>query len=777
MGSKAWLVEAARSQALEPREIERPGGDVVVLAPVAWTSARVEAWLDWAAAEGLTPDPLAPLLGGPAAFARRAATLEAAPADPEAKQALEEALRAALELGVLAPAAGREAVESLSAGALAGRVAQVRGWRTATAAAKALDRRLKGIGEAVARCDGSPTACADPAQNPALARALRAAADLGADDALLRDAIAGQGEGFEAAPSPAPTLAVIDPAGLEPSALAAALWADDRLVLGPPAALAATLAAPRVFVDLWSLPEDDAPGEAARIAALLEIAARAASTLGAALVPAGLHEALVSRGLAYGSDAGRNVLASLCETVRAVCDALPAPPPLLLEADAEAGLRLGGVSTGAAPWSGPIGAAETQDGVVFPVAKVAALIGLTRLGIPADQAREALLGARRLEAAPTLASAPLTDHERSAVEAALPFAANLTDAFRPGVIGEGFVHDALGLDPAEADGAAVLTALGLDGTALAVAQVAILGDGGERSLGAPAAAVLAGADAIPLGDRLAMAAALTPFALTLDALTLPFEATPGDIAEVLEAAADRGLPALRLLRSREAAPMRLPPEPLIDARPAAAPEVERVVERVVVERDRSRRKLPDRRKGYIQKASVGGHKVYLHTGEYDDGELGEIFIDMHKEGAAFRSLMNNFAIAISIGLQYGVPLDEFVDAFVYTRFEPAGRVDGNDQVKSATSILDYLFRELGVSYLDRQDLANADPDALNADGLGGGAKEGEADDEDAASISRLISKGFSRGAAPDNLLYLPFRRVEARAHEDEVEPEAFDGLV
>jgi ribonucleoside-diphosphate reductase alpha chain len=146
----------------------------------------------------------------------------------------------------------------------------------------------------------------------------------------------------------------------------------------------------------------------------------------------------------------------------------------------------------------------------------------------------------------------------------------------------------------------------------------------------------------------------------------------------------------------------------------------------VVERERARRKLPDRRKGYIQKAAVGGHKVYIHTGEYEDGELGEIFIDMHKEGAAFRSLMNNFAIAISIGLQYGVPLDEFVDAFVFTRFEPAGRVTGNDSIKSATSILDYIFRELGVSYLDRDELANAETETQNADDLGDGKPdEGE----------------------------------------------------
>ncbi len=127
--------------------------------------------------------------------------------------------------------------------------------------------------------------------------------------------------------------------------------------------------------------------------------------------------------------------------------------------------------------------------------------------------------------------------------------------------------------------------------------------------------------------------------------------------------------------------------------------VERVVEKVVeVLRPRGRERLPERRKGYIQKAIVGGHKVYLHTGEYDDGRLGEIFIDMHKEGAALRAMMNNFAIAVSVGLQYGVPLDEFVEAFTFTRFEPAGTVQGNDAIKNATSILDYMFRELAISY-------------------------------------------------------------------------------
>ena len=119
-----------------------------------------------------------------------------------------------------------------------------------------------------------------------------------------------------------------------------------------------------------------------------------------------------------------------------------------------------------------------------------------------------------------------------------------------------------------------------------------------------------------------------------------------------------------------------------------------------------RSKLPDRRKGYTQKATIDKHKVYLRTGEYMDGRLGEIFIDMHKEGAAFRSLMNNFAISISIGLQYGVPLEEFVEAFTYTKFDPSGIVKGNTEIKSATSILDYIFKELAISYLGRDDFSN-----------------------------------------------------------------------
>jgi ribonucleoside-diphosphate reductase alpha chain len=159
------------------------------------------------------------------------------------------------------------------------------------------------------------------------------------------------------------------------------------------------------------------------------------------------------------------------------------------------------------------------------------------------------------------------------------------------------------------------------------------------------------------------------------------------------------------------------------------------VERITVIRERER--MPDRRKGYTQKAVVGGHKVYLRTGEYDDGRIGEIFIDMHKEGAALRSLLNNFAIAVSLGLQYGVPLEEYVDAFTFTRFEPSGPVQGNDSIKYATSILDYVFRELAVSYLTRFDLAHVDPTETNFDALGKGVEEGR-------TSPNYVSKGLTR---------------------------------
>ena len=178
--------------------------------------------------------------------------------------------------------------------------------------------------------------------------------------------------------------------------------------------------------------------------------------------------------------------------------------------------------------------------------------------------------------------------------------------------------------------------------------------------------------------------------------------------------------------------------------------VERVIERIV-QRPAGRSRLPQRRKGYTQKAIVGGHKVYLRTGEYDDGKLGEIFIDMHKEGSAFRALMDSFAIAVSMGLQYGVPLEELVEAFTFTRFEPSGLVEGNDSIKMATSVLDYIFRELAVSYLDRTDLAHVQLSDLQPDSIGTGANEsaltgssGQPRVPTMPAVEKVASRGYVR---------------------------------
>lgn len=171
-----------------------------------------------------------------------------------------------------------------------------------------------------------------------------------------------------------------------------------------------------------------------------------------------------------------------------------------------------------------------------------------------------------------------------------------------------------------------------------------------------------------------------------------------------------------------------------------------------------RRKMPDRRKGYIQKAMIGDHKVYLHIGEYDDGRVGEIFIDTNKEGELVKSLMNNFAIAISLGLQYGVPLEEYVDAFINTKFEPSGKIKGNDRILSASSILDYLFRELAISYLGREDLAHT-PSIKKTD-------QAEDTEENAQLIDvlkNITSKGFLRNQYKEKLVDLSNIRLNIKS--------------
>ena len=173
----------------------------------------------------------------------------------------------------------------------------------------------------------------------------------------------------------------------------------------------------------------------------------------------------------------------------------------------------------------------------------------------------------------------------------------------------------------------------------------------------------------------------------------------------------------------------------------------------------NRAKMPDRRKGYIQKVSIGDHKIYLHTGEYDDGKVGEIFIDMNKEGVLVKALMNNFAIAISLGLQYGVPLDEFVDAFIETKFEPSGEIKGNDRILNASSILDYIFRELAISYLGREDLAHTPSISKNT------SNRINNDDEDTflKLVKDITSKGFVRSNYKNKLVDLSNVRINLKS--------------
>ena len=184
-------------------------------------------------------------------------------------------------------------------------------------------------------------------------------------------------------------------------------------------------------------------------------------------------------------------------------------------------------------------------------------------------------------------------------------------------------------------------------------------------------------------------------------------------------------------------------------------KIEQGVNQILNKQEKSGKRfsMPDRRKGYIQKATIGDHKVYLHTGEYEDGKIGEIFIDTSKEGELVKALMNNFAIAVSLGLQYGVPLDEFISAFVGTKFEPSGKVHGNDRILSATSILDYIFRELAISYQNREDLAHTPS-------IGGSetANQDDANTEDQNQLLKIVkditSKGFVRNNYKKNLVDL-----------------------
>jgi ribonucleoside-diphosphate reductase alpha chain len=773
---------------IERRILERSSEVAEVLAPAGWSDARVEAWVDFLGGE----------LDLPAGFFRYAEHLvqqgetRGLFASASSRSTFRRDLGAALLAGQIAIAPPKPAAltfldgrDAAAEGAIQNLRARRRAQTLARAGARELSNRLQAVIDAVLRCEGDADACADPRANVSLARAAEAARAAGAADDLILDAIALARAGeskwtADVEPDPLQDLELvcaIPTAGAQ-SALAAAAWETGAAAAAfDPAAgqeLAGAWGGARGALNLAAFgygARFDGPALHKALVIMAWGLAAAQDERPALLGLAGVSDWLVAQGLAYDSEAGRQAVEGLyrlaAETLAGA--GVPFTGGVAVFEDPELALRLGGASPTPAPWLGAVVQAQTADGVMVKVVSEAALQALQGFGVDGLQARTHLLGGFDLAEAPGVSHAALhargfTEHEVAAAEAALPFCERLSEAFSPAHLDPGFLCDVLGATDADlADPA--FDALALAGFSLAdvaAAEAHALG-------GAPLAeaafltseqqAVFRTGDDLGAQPYFAMLAAVqTHLALPgLVELELEWDSTPVDARDLLVEAQGAGVQALRVRRAPPPARLELDlprvaerPQP---AREAPPPEPqERIVERIV-ERERTRQKLPDRRKGYIQKASVGGHKVYLHTGEYDDGALGEIFIDMHKEGAAFRSLMNNFAIAISIGLQYGVPLDEFVDAFVFTRFEPAGPVTGNDSVKSATSILDYIFRELGVSYLGRHDLANADGE-LNADGLGHGEAQPDLTGEPQPA-SRFISRGFSRGAAPDNLVFLP----------------------
>ena len=355
------------------------------------------------------------------------------------------------------------------------------------------------------------------------------------------------------------------------------------------------------------------------------------------------------------------------------------------------------------------------------------------------------------------------DAELAKLETAMESAFDVKFAFNRFTLGDDFCKDTLGFTDAQLDdfNFNMLEALGFDKDAIEAANIHVCGS--MTLEGAPhlkdehlpvfdCANVCGrlGKRFLSVDSHITMMAAAQPFisGAISKTINMPNSATVAECGKAYMSSWKLGLKANALYRdgSKLSQPLSSglvedidEDEEAMDALDtpvaAAAPQViEKVVERIV---RAEREKLPHRRKGYTQKATVGGHKVYLRTGEYEDGRIGEVFIDMHKEGAAFRSLMNNFAIAVSIGLQYGVPLEEFVEAYTFTRFEPQGIVTGNDAIKMSTSILDYTFRELAISYLDRHDLGHVDLDDLDVTTTGSG-------DNQSDLVNKVTSRGFIR---------------------------------
>jgi ribonucleoside-diphosphate reductase alpha chain len=459
------------------------------------------------------------------------------------------------------------------------------------------------------------------------------------------------------------------------------------------------------------------------------------------------------------------------------------------------GLLMDCDTTGVEPDFALVKFKKLAGGGYFKIANQSIAPALRKLGYTPSQVDDILayvVGRKTLAGAPgvnheSLAQRGFDDAALAKIEKAMEGAFDISFAFNKGILGEEFLKTKLGLTDEQLKDWSfdLLKHLGFGKADIAVANDYVCGtmtvEGAphlkDQHLPVFDCANRCGKKGqryIPYAAHLHMMAAVQPFisGAISKTINMPVDATLDDVKDAYRLGWKLMLKAVALYR--DGSKLSQPLSSTVDddgsaaaeSSPAITPEAHamaaRITERVVHRYIAKRRKLPNRRAGYTQKAVVGGHKIYLRTGEYEDGSLGEIFLDMHKEGAAFRSLMNCFAIAVSLGLQHGVPLDEFADAFVFTRFEPNGIVQGHDQIKMVTSVIDYVFRELAISYLGREELAQVSSEDLRNTTMG--ARDDEFTEEE------VVSETVYEGAVPppavhDNAQLHPHSRGMARGHD------------
>ncbi len=445
---------------------------------------------------------------------------------------------------------------------------------------------------------------------------------------------------------------------------------------------------------------------------------------------------------------------------------------------------------------------KLAGGGYFKIVNASVPPALERLGYTPEQVDDIVrycVGSGSLEGAPhihpdALRGFGFSEAMVEAVEAALPTAFDARFAFTRYTVGDDAIVDGLGIDREDLDapGFDLLAALGFSEAEIDEANTYICGtmtvEGAPHLLDEHLPVFdcankcgRIGTRAIRALSHVEMMAAAQPFlsGAISKTINLPASASIADVAECYRVSWKKMVKANALYRdgSKLSQPLSGAAAEALDVGaeievPAELPGAEQVAERIVQVMG-ERRRLPHRRAGYTQKATLAGHKVYLRTGEYEDGTLGEIFIDMHKEGAAYRSLMNNFAIAVSLGLQHGVPLEEFVDAFVFTRFEPNGMVVGNDKIKMATSVIDYIFREVAISYLDRNDLSHVDDQDLRADEVG--TPKSERLDRSVTAVAATPVEPVPAGAGVEAQARMQQRPAPLLTERDEARLKGYEG--